>query len=135
MLKLLLIDDDEELCLELRELLEKEGFKVNTAFDGVQGLKCLQNEQYHLVVLDLKLPKLSGYEVLKSAKKSSQAVRVLVLSGRPLGEPLLKEDGVSQDEEGKVLSMADGVINKPFVVENFVQKVKELAESIVEKSQ
>jgi len=48
---------------------------------------------------------------------------------------LLKEDGVTQDEEEKVLNMADLVINKPFKVESFLKKVKELARSEVEKGQ
>jgi DNA-binding response OmpR family regulator len=71
MLRLLLIDDDEELCAELRELLEIEGFHVDTAFDGLQGLGNLQKGKYHIVVLDLKLPGLNGYEVLKTARKRS----------------------------------------------------------------
>ena len=135
MLKLLLIDDDEELCAELGESFEAEGFKVDIALDGVQGLRYLQERQYQIIILDLKLPRLSGYGVLKSIRKTNNSLKVLVLSGRPLGEPLLKEDGVSQDEEEKALNMADFVINKPFMVENFLQKVKELALSVVEKSQ
>jgi len=133
MLKLLLVDDDEELCAELREVLEAEGFKVDIALDGRQGLRHLQERQYQIIILDLKLPGLNGYGVLKGIKKTAKPVKVLVLSGRPLGEPLLKEDGVSQDEEEKVLNMADFVINKPFIVENFLQKVKKLALTIVEK--
>ena len=117
------------------QVLEAEGFKVDIALDGLQGLQYLQEKQYQIIILDLKLPGLNGYEVLKSIRKTDKPLKVLVLSGRPLGEPLLKEDGVSQDEEEKVLNMADLVINKPFMVENFLQKVKELALSIVEKSQ
>ena len=130
MLKLLLIDDDEELCAELSEVLEAEGFKVDIALDGLQGLRFLQERQYQIIILDLKLPGLSGYEVLKGIRKTVKSLKVLVLSGRPLGEPLLKEDGVSQDEEQKVLNMADLVINKPFIVEDFLQKVKELSRDI-----
>ncbi len=132
MLKLLLIDDDEELCAELAQVLAVEGFMVDVAFDGLQGLRYLQERKYQIIILDLKLPGLNGYEVLKSIRKTAKPLKVLVLSGRPLGEPLLKEDGVSQDEEEKVLNMADIVINKPFIVENFLQKIKELALSIVE---
>ena len=135
MLKLLLIDDDEELCAELGEVLEAEGFKVDIAFDGLRGLEYLRERQYQIIILDLKLPGLNGYGVLKNIRKTVKSIKVLVLSGRPLGEPLMKEEGVSQDEEEKVLNMADVVINKPFMVENFIQKVKELVESIVEKSQ
>jgi len=133
-MKLLLIDDDEELCAELTQVLSAEGFEVDVTFDGLQGLRYLQERQYQIIILDLKLPGLNGYGVLKGIRKTVKSLKVLVLSGRPLGEPLLKEDGVSQDEEEKVLSMADLVVNKPFMVENFIQKVKELA-SLVEESQ
>jgi DNA-binding response OmpR family regulator len=127
MLKILIIDDDEELCAELSEVLEAEGFKVDTALDGLQGLRSLQEKQYQIIILDLKLPGINGYGVLKDIRKTVTSIKVLVLSGRPLGDPLLKEDGVSQDEEEKVLTMADLVINKPFMIENFLQKVKEVA--------
>ncbi len=133
--KLLLIDDDEELCAELAQVLAAEGFKVDVAFDGLQGLQCLQKKQYHIIILDLKLPGLNGYGVLKGIRKTTKHIKVMVLSGLPLGEPLLKEDGVSQNEEEEVLNMADIVLNKPFMVENFLQKVKELALTIVEQSQ
>ena len=53
MLKLLLIDDDEELCLELSQTLEAEGFKVDVAFDGLQGLRRLQETQYQIIILTL----------------------------------------------------------------------------------
>jgi DNA-binding response OmpR family regulator len=135
MLKLLIIDDDEELCAELREVLEAEGFKVDIALDGLEGLRRLQESPYQIVILDLRLPGLNGYGILKNIRKIDKPFKVLVLSGRPLGEALLKEDGVSQDEEAKVLNMADFVINKPFMVENFLQKVKKLAGSVVEKNQ
>ena len=131
--KLLLIDDDEELCAELGQVLVAEGFKVDIALDGLKGLQLLQEKQYNIVILDLKLPGINGYGVLKGIRKTVKSLKVLVLSGRPLGEPLLKEDGVSQDEEEKVLNMADIVVNKPFLVENLIQKVKELALTIVEK--
>lgn len=126
MLKLLIIDDDEELCMELREVLEREGYKVDIALDGLQGLRHLQEKQYQIIILDLKLPKLNGYGVLKSIRTTVKPLKVLVLSGRPLGEPLLKENGFSQDEEEKILNMADVIINKPFMIENFLQKVKGL---------
>jgi len=126
MVKLLIIDDDEELCAELSQVLSRENFKVDVAFDGLQGLRYLQEKQYQIIILDLKLPGLNGYGVLKGIRKTVKPLKVLVLSGRPLGEPLLKEDGVSQDEEEKILNMADLVINKPFMVEDFLQKVKEL---------
>ncbi len=134
-IKLLLIDDDEELCTELTEVLEAEGFKVDIAFDGLQGLQYLQKRKYQIIILDLKLPGLNGYGVLKSIRKTAKPLKVLVFSGLPLGDQLLKENGISQEEGEKILNMADIVLNKPFMVENFLQKVKALALTIVEQSQ
>lgn len=135
MIRLLLIDDDEELCAELAEVLEAEDFVVDTAFDGRRGLQYLQEKQYHIIILDLKLPGINGYGILKSIRKTALPVKILVLSGKPLGGALLKEDGVYQDEEERTLNMADAVMNKPFMVKEFLQKVKTLAVSIVENSQ
>ena len=126
MLKILLIDDDEELCTELAQVLEGEGFKVDVVFDGLQGLNFLQKSLYKIVILDLKLPGLTGYRVLKDIRKKFKSIKVLVLSGRPLGDPLLQEDGVLQEEE-EVLNMADFVINKPFKIDDLIQKIKILA--------
>ena len=134
MLKLLLIDDDEELCSELAQVLTFEGYEVDVVFDGLKGLRFLQERQYQIIILDLKLPGLNGYGVLKGIRKTVKPVKVLVLSGRPLGEPLLKEYGVSQDEEERVLNMADLVINKPFLVENFIQKIRELSKDLTSRS-
>lgn len=132
-MKILLIDDDEELCAELREILETEGFKVDIALDGLQGLAHLQEGQYQIIILDLKLPGLDGYNVLKSIKKTEDPVKVLVVSGRPLRDPLFKETSASKHEEEMALNLADLVINKPFKVENFILKVNELASSLVDK--
>lgn len=126
MLKLLLIDDDEELCAELAQVLEAEGFDVDIALDGLQGLQNLQRGDYHIIILDLKLPGINGYGVLKGIRKTAKPIKVMVLSGRPLGEPLLKEDGVSKDEEEKILNLADAVMNKPFMVNNFIHEIKTL---------
>ncbi|MDE1920208.1 MAG: response regulator [Candidatus Omnitrophica bacterium] len=134
MLKLLLIDDDEELCAELKELLEAEGFEVDVALDGLRGLGSLKAGVYQILILDLRLPGINGYGVLKGIVGMSYRPKVLVLSGRPLGDPLLSVEGVSTDEEERVLNLADIVINKPFMVENFVGRVKQLA-LLVEKGQ
>jgi len=136
MIKILLIDDDEELCTELGQVLEGEGFFVGTAFDGLKGLLHLQEEEYQIIILDLKLPGLSGFEVLKDLRKVDKHGKVIVLSGKPiLAKSLRNNDGLSQEEEEKVLGLADMVVSKPFRVEDFIERVNHLAASIVEKGQ
>jgi len=130
-MKILLIDDDEELCSELKEVLTAEGFEVDASFDGLHGLSLLRQKKYHMIILDLRLPGLNGYKVLKSIRSEFKELKVLVLSGRPLGEPILQEDGVSQDEEEKTLHLADGVVNKPCRVDALLEKIKAL--SVVDK--
>lgn len=134
-MKLLLIDDDEELCSELTEVLEAEGFTVDIALDGLQGLQQIQSGQHQIIVLDLKLPGLNGYGVLKDIRKNAQSIKVLVLSGKPMMEPLLKAEGIYQEEEERTLKLADVVMNKPFQVTEFLQQIKVLASAMVEKNQ
>jgi len=135
MLKILLIDDDEELCVELKELMEAEGFKLDIVLNGSDGLEHLRKRRHDIIILDLKLPGVNGYEILKEIRRIGSDFKVVVLSGRPIGEPLLKEKGLSLEEEEKVLHMANHVINKPFRIDEFVARIKELAKGMVEKSQ
>jgi DNA-binding response OmpR family regulator len=126
MTKVLIIDDDEEYCRELSQVIQTAGFEVNSAFDGISGKDLIQEGRYGLVLLDLKLPGLSGYQLLREIRKDHHPVKVLVLSGRPLGETLLEPDKISKNEEEEILRMADAVMSKPFKVNELLDKVKEL---------
>ncbi len=128
MKNILIIDDDEEYCRELAEVMEAEGFEVNAAFDGVSGNMLAETGSFLLVLLDLKLPGLSGYEVLKQIRAHRNPVKVLVLSGRPLGETLLEQSHISKQEEELILKMADAVMSKPFRIDELLAKVNELIE-------
>jgi DNA-binding response OmpR family regulator len=127
MKKILIIDDDEEYCLELTHVIHAEGFEVEVAHDGIAGKSLIENGRYQLIILDLKLPGLSGYEVLRSIRRSQSPVKILVVSGRPLGETLLEQNTFSKEEEEKILKMADAVMSKPFKVDEFLKKVNALA--------
>jgi DNA-binding response OmpR family regulator len=130
MKKVLLIDDDEELCAELAEMLRlEEGVEVETVFDGDTGSQRIRQNAYDVIILDLKLPKLTGYQVLEQAKTSSSStrpVKILILSGRPLVNSLLVSEMDKNDEEERILKMADAVMNKPFVIEEFLTVVRAL---------
>ncbi len=123
--RVLIIDDDEEMCAELQEILADEGCQVRVALDGRSGKELMEKEQYRVVILDLKLPGLNGYEVLRMTKSNPNSPRVIVLSGRPLGENKLHDRNVLQDEEEKILQLADAVMNKPVLIPVLIGKVKE----------
>lgn len=81
MAKLLLADDDIELCQLLHEYLSQEGFEITLAHDGDSAAKLILNDSYDLMVLDVMLPNLNGFDVLKEVRKESQ-VPILMLTAR-----------------------------------------------------
>ena len=99
----LLIDDDVELCSMLTEYLGKNGFRVKAAHRGDTGLKAAQQRPWALILLDVMLPGMDGFEVLKRIRAES-SVNVLLLTAR--GEDVDRIVGL---EIG-----ADDYVPKPF---------------------
>ncbi|WP_347329582.1 response regulator transcription factor [Marinimicrobium locisalis] len=81
MVKLLLIDDDQELCQLLNEYLTAEGFQVDMAHDGEQALEQIARDNYAAIVLDVMLPKRSGFDVLKEVRQK-YTTPVLMLTAK-----------------------------------------------------
>ncbi|MBL8216341.1 MAG: response regulator transcription factor [Bryobacterales bacterium] len=80
-MRVLLIDDDVELSQLLREFLAREGFTMTAAHDGVTGLEMARRGEGDMVILDVGLPKLDGFGVLRKLRESSK-VPVLMLTAR-----------------------------------------------------
>ncbi|MEE4378134.1 MAG: response regulator transcription factor [Candidatus Competibacteraceae bacterium] len=78
---ILLADDDIELCGMLKEYLEVEGFQVETTHDGEAALRLAKTSTYDLMVLDVMMPQLNGFDVLRELRKDSQ-LPVLMLTAR-----------------------------------------------------
>lgn len=81
MAKILIIDDEKSIRRTLREILEYEKFKVDEAEDGAQGWKKLQENTYDVVLLDIKMPKMDGMEVLEKLSKEDIDTPVIMISG------------------------------------------------------
>jgi len=124
-----MIDDDEELCEEITEILTNEGYRVTTAFDGLSGNRLIQKYDYDIVILDIKMPGLSGLDILEGIKGQDKELKVIVLTGRPLSKNLQEEQN-HNDKEESLLALADGIIGKPFDIEVLLGKIKELANKI-----
>jgi DNA-binding response OmpR family regulator len=80
-MRLLIIDDDIELCGLLKEFLQREGFAVDCVHDGQSGLDEAKQGAYDLIILDVMLPGLDGFEILKRLRVESR-VPVLMLTAR-----------------------------------------------------
>jgi DNA-binding NtrC family response regulator len=77
----LVIDDEETMRDSCRQTLSRDGNRVEVAEDGLTGLAILEKESFDLVILDLKMPGLSGMEVLKKIKEGDSEVMVIVITG------------------------------------------------------
>jgi two-component system, OmpR family, response regulator CpxR len=114
--RILLIDDDVELCSLLEELLKREGFEVQFEHDGARGLERALSGQFDLVVLDVMLPGLDGCEVLRRLRRSSM-IPVLMLTAR--GEDVDRIVGL---ELG-----ADDYLPKPFNPRELTARIRAIA--------
>jgi two-component system response regulator CpxR len=79
--KILIIDDDEELCELVSEYLGVEGFSVESVNDGQSGLKAALNGGYDIAILDVMMPKMNGFDVLRALREKSQ-LPVIMLTAR-----------------------------------------------------
>lgn len=117
---ILVVEDDPQLNQQVCALLENKGFEVTCVHDGEQGLTHALAYDYELIILDIRLPLLEGYDVLSQLRKCKQTP-VLILSAC----------GAEQDRI-KGLSMgADDYLPKPFNIEELILRV----EAILRRSQ
>jgi len=113
MKKVLIIDDDQELVIELEEILTEEGFKVERSFISTQGNKMALEGGYDIILVDYKMPGLSGIDLLKGLKLNSIHSSVVVISGSLNIEQLIEREQLS--------SYVKAVITKPFEVDDFIK--------------
>src|SRR5678815_3737980 len=81
MADILIIDDEKAIRKTLMEILSFEGYKIEEAADGEEGLKKFKEKNYDLVLCDIKMPKLDGIEFLEKAKEVNVDVPVIIISG------------------------------------------------------
>jgi DNA-binding response OmpR family regulator len=113
--EILIIDDDTDLCILLKKYLELEGYAVTVCYDGKSGLDKLEDNNYHLIILDVMLPQINGFEVLANIRKKNN-VPVLMLTAKDS-----EVDKVSGLRLG-----ADDYLTKPFLQSEFVARVQSL---------
>ena len=113
MSKVLIIDDDEELCELVSEYLGVEGFETAVVNDGASGLDAARSGKYDMAILDVMLPKMNGFEVLKNLRTDSR-LPVLMLTAR--GDDMERIVGL---ETG-----ADDYLPKPFNPRELVARLR-----------
>ena len=118
---LLIVDDDKAVRRLLARVAERAGFDVDTAKDGLQALEMMDEKQYDIAIVDLMMPRLSGYELVQ--KISSLNPRPVVI----VATALMNGDVASLDD-----SMVRRVIKKPFDINAVANALVETARDIAE---
>lgn len=108
-IRILIVDDDKAICEYMQTLLEGDGFQVKTISDPLLAEDELRAGGYHLVILDLMMPKIDGIEVLKRIRKIDDDIAVVVFTGYPNLESAV----------ASVKLNAVDYIKKPFNVDEF----------------
>ena len=113
MAKILIIDDEERIASGVKKYYEQAGYSVIMAYDGLTGLKRLKQEKPDLVVLDLMLPEMDGWDVCKEIRKISD-IPIIMLTARV-------------EETDKLIGLelgADDYVTKPFSPRELVARTK-----------
>ncbi len=111
--RMLLIDDEVDFTETLAERLQLRGFLTDLASNGESGLKMVGEKEYDIVILDLKMPGLSGIDTLKGIKALNPGLPVILLTG---------QGSTKGGEEGKHLGAYDCMM-KPIKIDEFIEKV------------
>ena len=111
--KILLVDDEKTLAKALKFNLEKEGYQVSCAYDGEEALQQVEQEQPDLIVLDLMLPKIDGFEVCQKVRRN-HSIPIIMLTAKT-------------EDIDKILGLelgADDYMTKPFNPRELVARIK-----------
>ncbi len=114
MKRILLIEDEPGLVLTLHDRLTREGYAFDTASDGESGLERAGGEAFDLILLDVMLPKLGGFDVLKELRKKSVETPVIMLTAR--GQIVDKVVGLKLG--------ADDYVTKPFEMVELLARIE-----------
>ena len=110
---ILVVDDDHEIVRAITITLEREGYHVLNAYDGLQALDCVTSREVHLIIIDVMMPKLDGIRATFQARKTS-SIPIIILSAKT-------------EDADKILGLnvgADDYVTKPFNPLELVARVK-----------
>lgn len=116
MFHILVTDDDKNIRLLLKTVLEKENYRVSTAVNGEQALEILDREHIDLVVLDIMMPSMDGYEFTKLLRENNNNLPILMVSAKH--QPADKKQGF--------LAGTDDYMTKPIDVEEMLLRIRAL---------
>ena len=119
-MKILLVDDEPDILLLYRQMLEGNGYEVTEARNGKEVLKKIADEAFDLVVMDLHMPKMDGFETIREMRKDGQRVPVIVMTGH------YPEDVVEDRTRGLGV---EAVLRKPVMITTLMNEVNRMLDA------
>jgi DNA-binding response OmpR family regulator len=120
--KVLIVEDDPALLRGLKDNFQAQGYQVRTANDGEKGLEALLRDRPDLVLLDVMLPKINGYEICRLARSRHLRTPILMLSAKCRVDDVLRGSAVG----------ADDYLTKPFGLRGLLARAQRLSRSNAE---
>ncbi len=117
MIKVLLVDDEADLSLVLAERLEMRGYNAQGVTSSDQALEIIENKEFDVIVIDVKMPGIGGIELMKKIKQMKPDTEVILFTGH----------GSSKDGETGMSEGAFDYLIKPVQIEDLVQKIQKAA--------
>ena len=123
MIKFLIVDDEQDVVDNVSELFTLRNYSVITATSGTKALELIEKENPNIIILDIRMPDISGMEVLKEVRKNYPKMRVIMLTG-------------VEDEATKNMAMglgASGYLTKPYSYSELMDLSRKLIQEICQE--
>ncbi len=123
MIKFLIVDDEQDVVDNVSELFTLRNYSVITATSGTKALELIKKENPNIIILDIRMPDISGMEVLKEVRKNYPKMRVIMLTG-------------VEDEATKNMAMglgASGYLTKPYSYSELIDLSRKLIQEICQE--
>ncbi len=116
-LNILVVDDDKDVCEYLEDFLTSDGYTVSCVNDPTEALEAMKQAEFHVCILDLMMPKLSGIDLLSQIRRADDDIAVIILTGYPS----LESATASIEHE------VSAYIRKPFSIDEFRDAIGRIA--------
>lgn len=123
--KILIVDDDLDFCEATKLVLESKAYKVTLAYDGKEGLQKVRSERPDLVILDVMMPEMNGYDVCVVMKANPELSRIPVILLTAVDQKMFR---TSFTKEMGLMTEADDYIAKPVEPAELVERIEALLE-------
>ena len=119
--RILVVDDEENIALSLNFLMEKAGYTVQTAADGAKAMEAIAEAVPDLILLDINMPKMNGYQVCEAVRANPAWKDILIVMLTAKGRDIEREKGLAMG--------ANDYIIKPFSTQEVIDKVRGILET------